>query len=1164
MSELLEISFYDAAGRPLGVPQELIADGVSFGYSDRGGMQQATVPLAAAFESSALTVPIGGGVRIWRSAASGAPDTHPVWAGTVSQPQRSLGPSETRALVCYGPMEDMNHVVVRRVVTRPGGADLAEFAAEVFGAYEAKRPDGVPGLKWMGVERDFRVTGIERERIEWSDTTLRQAFDSLCDEAPGLLVWGWDVNPETGALRCYLRPRVEEAGFQASVGVNVESLREQGELATVVNRMAPLKGAQGEAKYPNLMGVLADGNASFERPSVPDENAGNLLPDPSFEEYRIATYSPPVYSLSPGVTLSGGASYRTARLKDDLNDVGPARAGLVQIELDAFGETVRKEEPSPSFAVEEGATYTFVAHVKRNDGQNSATAEVRAYWLDGSGSEIGGGPAETLQVAPEFGSWTDEARFTISSVAPSGAVGVAIEVECLTAPDDGGTSGNLGVLVDDLLVYRDSLQQAPWSVDPADPDGAGVVRSVDWAYQGVPAFHGQYCVLIDVQAAGPAPDDEVRLWVSGGNARADVLPRQGRRLSVALRRAPGETSSPAMRLRRDTYRADGTLDDDSEIAIAAGALGDEWTVHEFTVTLDEDVYSTRPFLAFQGAGRVLVDAWSDRETGAPGLAVEYIEADTWERYVDAEDVLDSLEDPAAYASAATYGVREAVVTNESLTEWSADAQAFAADFFRQRALPAVRPELTLSLSDVQDLAPDLIAVREGEETGGGSEGDEEPAPAPPGRRLITPGDGRRLRVVGLSESFGDYDVSTAEYSASGGKLSVRVGLGDEAPTLAARFAGRVKTAGSGYSLGGGGGASVSSGGGGGGGGGSSTGGGGGGTPTPLATATTTGTVRTDVTEPDPEVVTKATYDANKAATDATTAEVVAARSLPAVAPFASLGAASLLAVLEWVRNALAVIYNRTVTAGTGLTGGGALTADRTISVAPGGIGTTQLADGGVTAAKLGSGAAASGHVATANGSGGVTYQAAPSASLPSGLAGQTVYYAGAGTAVTATSILTNNGSDLNVGGSNFPAGYSASTVVMNGLYFEGSRSGVISSKAAPFEGIFLSANCVLSGSWRTSDQTARGYALKAAWGSGDNGFRFKTIAPGVGETFGDDLGYWNYDEGLVVSTPLLLPATSDLRLPATDNTTTLGTVIGRRQVFDEFGDPLGYIPIYSG
>ncbi len=48
----------------------------------------------------------------------------------------------------------------------------------------------------------------------------------------------------------------------------------------------------------------------------------------------------------------------------------------------------------------------------------------------------------------------------------------------------------------------------------------------------------------------------------------------------------------------------------------------------------------------------------------------------------------------------------------------------------------------------------------------------------------------------------------------------------------------------------------------------------------------------------------------------------------------------------------AVVQARTITAGTGLSGGGDLSANRTIAIAAGGVGTTELADASVTPAKL--------------------------------------------------------------------------------------------------------------------------------------------------------------------------------------------------------------------
>ncbi len=79
------------------------------------------------------------------------------------------------------------------------------------------------------------------------------------------------------------------------------------------------------------------------------------------------------------------------------------------------------------------------------------------------------------------------------------------------------------------------------------------------------------------------------------------------------------------------------------------------------------------------------------------------------------------------------------------------------------------------------------------------------------------------------------------------------------------------------------------------------------------------------------------------AADAATSATAAAGSATAAATSASNAAATL---------AGAVPNTRAVNTGTGLTGGGDLTADRTLSIAASGVGATQLANDAVTNAKL--------------------------------------------------------------------------------------------------------------------------------------------------------------------------------------------------------------------
>ncbi len=103
--------------------------------------------------------------------------------------------------------------------------------------------------------------------------------------------------------------------------------------------------------------------------------------------------------------------------------------------------------------------------------------------------------------------------------------------------------------------------------------------------------------------------------------------------------------------------------------------------------------------------------------------------------------------------------------------------------------------------------------------------------------------------------------------------------------------------------------------------------------TTVATASITGTVKTDATEINPVVVLKSTFDANKGITDATTAEVTAARQRPAVGVFGANLYASLAAGISGIWTAIATAYAWTLTTGTGLTGGGNIRNNLTLSLA---------------------------------------------------------------------------------------------------------------------------------------------------------------------------------------------------------------------------------------
>jgi hypothetical protein len=648
----IEVQFYAPDGTPRNIDPDRLT-GATWELSDRGGMAQGSIPLAYGFDLDSCGVRGGDTVKIWVGT-----EAHPRFVGQVAVPERTLAEAESWQLTCYGPMEDGNHVRLGTLVeVQPGGADLAHFAAVAFAEYQVQRPGGVCGLP---VGSDFAPVGVSRETVRFDNPTFREAMDQLCEQAPGLLVWGWEVNPATGALVCFLRKRTSGIGWQLDISERVKVLSDSRDFQQILNRASPLKG--GDAKFANLLAPVVGDNTSFEEPIVAtDETGGNVLPDASFEDRQGA----------PNTLLESGASFKATSLGE-----GQARTGDDMVLLDGVGEKVRKI----SFTVTglaAGQKWDAGAYVRRTEGPNPGSAAVTLTWLDAGGSVTG--TAVTVPAAPGNAAWGDPTKIA-AAVVPAGAVGLEISVT--------NTGGS--VVVDDLFAYRaDAVIQKKWTANK----GSGTANfSIDWAYRGVRASHGRTCIAVRATGVGDDNDNDLSIEPEGGEGAVfDVSPNATYRIACAARRFPGEANHPKLIQRLTFYDESGDQVDEDDNAFAAGSGWADWTRISGTATAPANAVKCRARWLQRSDGAVLLDAMSVQLADAPD---EFIPASTFERYVTAEEVC--APGSVGALSFGLYGSREEEVSAPDIRQWDATAQQYLADLFNKRGRALLRPRLEIA------------------------------------------------------------------------------------------------------------------------------------------------------------------------------------------------------------------------------------------------------------------------------------------------------------------------------------------------------------------------------------------------------------------------------------------------------------------------------------
>ncbi|MEO7718729.1 MAG: LamG-like jellyroll fold domain-containing protein [Capsulimonas sp.] len=583
--------------------------------------------------------------------------------------------------------------------------------------------------------RDIRSTGVFLETLTLDNSTARAAMDKLQDQASRNAVWGWDIDPATHLDRFYLRPRVTTVGAQWFVGDRVRVISSPADHSNIYNAML-LQG--GKSKTPQLLT-----NPSFEILTVPTAATGSLLANGSFED-------------AGGWNYDGGASREKYNAETHHN--ASAHSGEYYAILDSGTEEIWQEA-----AVTPGVQYNASLFCSRESGEYANTGSLILEGRDAGGTVI---ETTTLPIAPPSTAWSGGQG---STVLAGDAVSVSVtfqdptitKVRVRVTSDNG--SGQHGLLIDDVIfAAAGQLGQLGWSTHVQNPGSpANQFVWIDWACRAAAkdGVYGLRMSLIagmdDRPALAPFPGDN-----SGGQGyHARVTGQQGLRGEAWVRMAPGlNTADGQIRLEYKEWAGDGHQTQATHADFDVTNDG-EWTKFAIEMTTHGDGSTATLQPTFGASGVYDIDCVSLRDSAA---GEEFLRGEAFELYVTAEGVCDP--DTPAYDSFETYGRRESVVSNEDIVVWNDDARAWAKAQLERSAVPVLRSRVELTHEHFLEPAP---------------------------------GDGKQVRISGLSGPDIQEWPARVEYRWGRGALSISLELSAEAPTLAKLLKAREASSGSG-------------------------------------------------------------------------------------------------------------------------------------------------------------------------------------------------------------------------------------------------------------------------------------------------------------------------------------------------------------------------------
>lgn len=743
ISETLAIStpfraiLYAADGSHKTLPFRVIRD-IEWRDTRYGGWLEFSATLNLTLAESYALIAAGDLIEFWYNGTRR-------YRGSITSISREVEEPEVTKVQGYGISFRASKPTIDHVLLYSTPADISRAFSDLI--TEAVQPL-VPNIVI-----DAQSVGATIQYVEGTYRNVGEVLNDLFqNQGENLGLWGGDADSD-GNPRMYCKPFSSQVDWVIQVpGRNVTVAHSGTEYADIANRLT-IQGAR--ARYPNYIanpsfelplftgedqanlltdpGFEAGGTDWTGSGTVKDAGGGEgtayngtrMYETDTVGENAVQEQNPPPAAIVPGWTYivaaqarveldttnatgklsliwekSGGASIRTDSLSIAAQGGSePAFSvlwkffsfsSIAPVSDDTFTVTITGSPSGGTFTLsyrgQTTATIAFNALASAVQSALEALSTVGVGNVAVTGSA--GGPYTVTFTAPDViganlltgsGAGLTGGSSPGVNITTTPAAGFKVKIEM----DGGGTGG--GIHWDEITVFLgQTVYQDKWDLELL---GTSRVLGLDWAYRD--AVDGGFCLFAHLSAEdSDANEAHIQpLGLEKFNVKGGVTYNVG----VYVKSPPGVSTNDKLRLEVHEFDNTGTETAIELIDIPAGAGWTSWTRQSDDILLLDATTQVYVRLTWRGETSLLVDGFSFRDSAAGD---EFIRDGAYVTRIAVTDGALTGLSADALASITTYGVRDAVLQSDSITNLE-DAQSLAVAYFNARAVAFPDPVITV-------------------------------------------------------------------------------------------------------------------------------------------------------------------------------------------------------------------------------------------------------------------------------------------------------------------------------------------------------------------------------------------------------------------------------------------------------------------------------------